>query len=99
MNHTERVKYVARQRRALTQELVREAVERYLQALAEEIASGEWVDVPGIGKIQVILEAANVELTSFGQGGKRVKRRATSRLRTKVRLYETFKLRCREMRG
>ena len=40
MNHTQRVAYVARQRRSLTKALVRESVERYLEALAEEIASG-----------------------------------------------------------
>ena len=46
MNHTQRVAHVARQRRSLTKAIVRESVERYLEALAEEIASGEWVDIP-----------------------------------------------------
>lgn len=96
MNHTQRIKHVARQRRALTQELVREAVERYFKALADEIASGEWVDLHGIGKIQVIQEQADGVLTSFGKDGQRVKRRVTRRLRTKVRLYEAFKAQCRE---
>ena len=91
MNHTQRIAYVARQRRALTKALVREAVERYFEALAEDIASGEWVDLPGIGKIQVIQEEANSVLTSFGRDGKRVKRRVAHRLRTKIRLYEKFK--------
>ncbi len=53
MNHTQRVAHVARQRRSLTKAVVRESVERYLEALAEEIASGEWVDIPYIGKVQV----------------------------------------------
>ena len=95
MNHTQRIAHVARQRRSLSQALVREAVERYLEVLAEEIASGEWVDVPGIGKIQVIQEEADGVLTSFGKDGQRVKRRVTHRLRTKVRLYEKFRRRCR----
>ncbi len=43
MNHTQRVAHVARQRRSLTNAVARESVERYLKALAEEIASGEWV--------------------------------------------------------
>ena len=47
MNHTERIAYVARQDRRLTRNLVRDAVELYLEALAEDIASGEWVDLPG----------------------------------------------------
>ena len=91
MNHTQRIAYVARQRRILTKALVREAVERYFETLAEDIASGEWVDLPGIGKIQVIQEEANSVLTSFGRDGKRVKRRVAHRLRTKIRLYEKFK--------
>ena len=56
MNHTQRIARVARQRRCFTKTLVREAIERYLEALAEEIATGEWVDIPGIGKIQVTRE-------------------------------------------
>lgn len=95
MNHTQRIAHVARQRRALTKALVREAVERYFEALAEDIAQGEWVDLPGIGKIQVIQEEADGVLTSFSKDGQRVKRRVTRRLRTKVRLYEAFKARCK----
>ena len=91
MNHTQRIAYVARQRRTLTKAFVREAVERYFETLAEDIASGEWVDLPGIGKIQVIQEEANSVLTSFGRDGKRVKRRVAHRLRTKIRLHEKFK--------
>ena len=93
MNHTQRIAYVARQRRALTKALVREAVERYFEALADDIASGEWVDLPGIGKIQVIQEEADGVLISFGKDGQRVKRRVTHRLRTKMRLGGKFKSR------
>ena len=93
MNHTQRIAHVARQRRYLTKALVGESVERYFEALAEDIAAGEWVDLPGIGKIQVIQEEADGVLTSFGQGGQRVRRRVTHRLRTKVRLYEKFRRR------
>lgn len=96
MNHTQRIAHVARQRRALTKALVREAVDRYFEALAEDIASGEWIDLPGIGKIQVIQEEASGVLTSFGQDGKRVRRRVTHRLRTKIRLYEKFKEQCKQ---
>ena len=96
MNHTQRIAHVARQRRALTKALVREAVERYFEAMADDIASGEWVDLPGIGKIQVIHEETSGTLTSFGKDGKRIKRRVTHRLRTKVRLYQKFKARCKQ---
>jgi len=94
VNHTQRVAHVARQRRILTKAVVRESVERYLEALAEEIASGQWVDVPYIGKIQVVREEADGVLTSFGKDGKRIKRHVAHRLRTKIRLYQRFKRRC-----
>jgi nucleoid DNA-binding protein len=87
---------VARQRRSLTKAVVREAVERYLEALAADVASGEWVDIPYIGKIQVMREETNARLLSFGKGGLRVQRQVKQRLRTKVRLYEKFRVICRE---
>jgi nucleoid DNA-binding protein len=97
MNHTQRVAHIARQRRALTKALVRESVERYLEALAEEIASGEWVDVPYIGKVQVVREEGKGYVTSITPTGERVRRPVRLRLRTKVRLYEAFKRRCRDV--
>jgi nucleoid DNA-binding protein len=96
MNHTQRIAHVARQRRALTKILVKEAVDRYFEALADDISSGEWIDLSGIGKIQVIQEEADGELTSFAKDGKRVKRWVTHRLRTKVRLYKKFKNRVKQ---
>jgi hypothetical protein len=98
VNHTQRIAHVARQRRSLTKALVRESVERYLEALAEEIASGEWVDIPGIGKVQVIREAGTGYVTSITPGGQRVRRKVQMRLRTKIRLYEKFRQRCRQPR-
>lgn len=94
MNHTQRIAYVARQRRSLTKAVVRDAVERYLEALAEEIASGEWVDLPGIGKVQVSREEGKGYVTSITPGGQRVRRKVQMRLRTKIRLFEKFKRRC-----
>ena len=91
MNHTQRVAHVARQKRYLTKAIVREAVELYLEALANDIADGDWVDIKGIGKIQIIQEEASSVLTSFAKGGKRVKRQVKQRLRTKVRLSDSFK--------
>jgi hypothetical protein len=96
MNHTQRVAHVARQRRSLTKALVREVVERYLEALAEEIASGEWIDIPYIGKIQVIREEGKGYVTSITASGQRIRRPVKMRLRTKVRLYDNFKRRCRK---
>jgi nucleoid DNA-binding protein len=95
VNHTQRIAHVAHQRGSLTKAIVREAVERYLEALAEEIASGEWVDIPGIGKIQVQREEGKGYVTSITAGGQRVRRKVKMRLRTKIRLYQKFKERCK----
>jgi nucleoid DNA-binding protein len=95
VNHTQRVAHVARQKRALTKALVRESVERYLESLANEIASGEWVDIPYIGKMQVGREEGKGYVTSITPTGERVRRPVKIRLRTKMRLYDAFKRRCR----
>lgn len=96
MNHTQRIAHVARKRQKLTKAIVKEAVELYLEALADEIASGEWVDIKGIGKIQVIQEETHGTLLSFGLNGERIKRHISYRLRTKFRLYGIFKKKCRK---
>lgn len=95
LNHTQRIAHVARQRRSLTKSVVRESVERYLEALAEEIAGGEWVDIPYIGKIQVVREEGKGYVTAITADGTRQKRKVQMRLRTKVRLYNRFRQRCR----
>jgi nucleoid DNA-binding protein len=95
VNHTQRVAHVARQRRSLTKAVVRESIERYLEALAEEIASGDWVDIPYIGKVQVQREEGKGYVTSITPSAQRVRRKVKMRLRTKIRLYEKFKQRCR----
>ena len=95
MNHSERLAYVARQDRRLTRNLVRDAVELYLEILAEDLASGEWVDLPGIGKVQVMLERASGTLYPIKGNGDRQPRKPLTRLRTKVRLNAAFKSRCR----
>ncbi len=96
MKHTDRVALVARQKRALTQKLVREAVERYFEALAEEIACGEQVELFGIGRIQVSREQGHGVLHAIGSGGTRIPRKAGFRLRSRLRLFEAFRQRCHE---
>jgi hypothetical protein len=64
--------------------------------LAEDIGGGEWVDIPGIGKIQVSREEGKGYVSTFGIDGQRVRRKVKMRLRTKVRLYDKFKVRCRQ---
>jgi hypothetical protein len=75
MNHTERIAHVARQRRGLTRNLVDEVVDLYLETLATEIAAGEWTDIPGIGKMQVIQEETKGTLKSIVAGGQRETRK------------------------
>ena len=94
MKHTDRVALVARQKRALTQRLVREAVERYFEVLADEIARGELVELYGIGKIQVSREQGHGTFQAIGPGGTRIPRKAGWRLRTRIRLFDAFKQRC-----
>ena len=96
MNHTQRIAYVARQRRSLTKAIVRESVERYLDALAEDIVSGGWVDIPGIGKVQISREEGKGFVTSITSGGQRVRRKVKMRLRTRIRLYEKFKFKLKQ---
>jgi len=96
VKHTDRVALVARQKRAFTQKLVREAVERYFEALAEEIAQGEQVEVYGIGKIQINREEGHGTLQAIGPGGTRIPRKAGWRLRTRIRLFEAVRQRCHE---
>ena len=96
MNHTPRIAYVARQRRSLTKANVRESVERYLDALAEDIVSGGWVDIPGIGKVQISREEGKGFVTSITSGGQRVRRKVKMRLRTRIRLYEKFKFKLKQ---
>ena len=95
MNHTERIAHVARKQRRLTRNRVREIVDLYLEALAEDIATGEWIELPGIGKIQVVREETKGVLRPILLGGQRMVRKPGMRLRTKVRLYEVFKRRCK----
>ena len=96
MNHTQRIAHIARQQRHLTQNLVREVVELYLEALSQHIASGEWIDLPGIGKIQVLQEETRGTLKAIMANGRREARKPGQRLRTRIRLYEAFKRRCHE---
>ena len=95
MNHTERIAHIARQERYFTRHLVAEVIAYYLQAVGDDLAAGEWVDLPGIGRIQVTVEAASGKLYAIQKDGRRDARKPTIRVRTKVRLSERFKRRCK----
>jgi nucleoid DNA-binding protein len=93
MNHSERIAYAARQHYGITRLMAEAAIESYFEKLAEEIASGEWVNLYGIGKIQVGREQGAGTLQPFTSGGKRTSTKVGMRLRTRIRLYEAFKQR------
>jgi nucleoid DNA-binding protein len=84
MNHTDRIAATARQNRHLSRRLVKEAVETYLDLLAEALAQDEWVELHSIGKLQIGIEA--------GRGATDLSQHR--RLRTKMRLEKPFKRRC-----
>lgn len=87
MNHTERIAETARRQRHLTQRVAKQAIETYLELLAEEIAEGGWVDIHGLGKMQVSIQA--------GSGAENL--RQYPRLRSKIRLSDGFKRRIHPM--
>lgn len=84
MNHIERIAETARRHRHLTRRMAKEAIETYLELLAEELIQDEWVELHGIGKMQVSIEG--------GSGAKGL--REHRHLRTRIRLSGVFKRRC-----
>ena len=95
MNHTERIAHIARQERYFTRHLVAEVIAYYLQTVGDDLVAGEWVELPGIGRIQVTIEAASGKLYAIQKDGRRAARKPTIRVRTRVRLSEGFKRRCK----
>ncbi len=64
MNHTQRVFEVARQVRGLTRDHARQAVELYLASIAEEVAHGETVTLPSIGRLNLVCRKNGGKLKS-----------------------------------
>ncbi len=95
MNHTERVFHVARQVRGLTRDLAREAIERYLASAAQEMAEGEWVTLPSIGRVQIVTRRSGGRLLSKLANGQVSYREPGLRLQARVRMSDDFKARCR----
>ena len=94
MNHTERIAETARRHLHLTRRLAKETIETYLELLAVEIAQGDKVDIQGIGSIQVVIEKGSGILYARVLSGERVAQKIKQRLRTKVRLFGSFKQMC-----
>jgi nucleoid DNA-binding protein len=94
MNHTQRIEETARRYRHLTRKLAKEAIETYLTLLAEDIASGDWVEIPGIGKLQVVKEKVAGRLNTITKDGNHIQHQVQVRLRAKLRLSSDLKRQC-----
>ena len=94
MNHTERMYAVARQVRGLTRNLAREAIERYLASAAEEIAHGETVILPGIGRMHAVIRKNGGRLVAHINGDRSETREPGYRVQLCLRLDDDFKAAC-----
>src|SRR5271166_2423706 len=94
MNHTERMHEVARQVRGLTRNLAREAIERYLASAADEIARGETVVLPGIGRMHAVIRKNGGRLVAHINGDRSERREPGYRVQLCLRLDEDFKAAC-----
>jgi hypothetical protein len=95
MNHTERIHQVARQVRGLTRALAREAVERYLASAAQELAAGQWISLPGIGRLQIVARQNGGRLLSRLGDGRRSYWQPGLRLQARLRMTDSFRALCR----
>ncbi len=95
MNHTERIHAVARQVRGLTREMARAAVEGYLESLADEATHGEWVNLPGLGRLQIVARPSGGLLLSHVGRNEYEFRNPGLRLQARLHLNDTVRARCR----
>jgi nucleoid DNA-binding protein len=95
MNHTERIHAVARQVRGLTREMARAAVEGYLASLADEAMRGEWVSLPGLGRLQIVARPCRGQLLAHVGSNIYEFRDPGFRLQARLHLNDTFRVRCR----
>jgi nucleoid DNA-binding protein len=85
MNHTERIHQAARQVRGLTRAMAREAIEGYLRSAADDLAEGNWVTLPGIGRIQLVIRRSGGRLrTTLKPGEHGVRQPLRTRRRVKA---------------
>ncbi len=96
MNHTNRIIHVTRQVRGVTREHARQVVELYLASVAEEVASGELVTLPSIGKLQLTVRPNTGRIVVDINGDHTQLRKPGSRVQTSLRLNESLKQQCRK---
>jgi len=94
MNHTERIHHVARQVRGLTREKARQAVELYLKCVADELAHGEMIPLPSIGRVRVIIRKNSGRLLAHINGDHSELRDPGYRVQVSLRLTDDLKAQC-----
>jgi len=94
MNHTERIHHVARQVGGLTREKARQAVELYLECVADELAHGEMIPLPSIGRVRVVIRKNSGRLLARFNGNRTEARDPGYRVQVSLRLTDELKARC-----
>ncbi len=95
MNHTERIHEASRQVRGLTRAMAREAIEGYLRSAADDLAEGNWVTLPGIGRIQLVIRRSGGRLRTTLKPGEHGFRQPGLRVQTCVHLSDPLRARRR----
>jgi len=96
VNHTDRIIHVTRQIRGVTREHARQVVELYLASVAEEVASGELVSLPSIGKLRLTVRPNTGRIVVDINGDHTQLREPGYRVQTSLRLNESLKQQCRK---
>ena len=97
MNHTDRIIHVSRQVRGLTREKARQAVELYLESVADELAHGELVALPSIGRIQLVIRENSGRLIADITGDWSQLHKPGNRVQACLRLSDDLKAQCHRL--
>jgi len=96
MNHTERIIQVSRQVRGLTREHARQAVELYLESVANELAQGDLVTLPSVGRLHVVIRKNGGRIIADITAKQPQMRAPGNRVQGCWRLSEELKAQCRQ---
>jgi len=95
MNHTERIIHVSRQVRGLTREHDRQAVELYLESVANELAQGDLVTLPNVGRLHVVIRQNGGRIIADITAKQPQLRKPGDRVQGCWRLSDDLKTQCR----
>ena len=97
MNHTDRIIHVSRQVRGLIREKARQAVELYLESVADDLAHGELVPLQSIGRIQLVIRENSGRLIVDITGDRTQFHKPGNRVQACLRLSENLKAHCHRL--